>query len=119
MMAGRFLLGILFVVAGSLHFFFPKPYIQIVPPFLPLPRLVVLISGMAEIAGGVGLTYPTISAGGSIRIGPAPIGRLPCQYLYGGGSRSISRIVGNVVGPVAEASASNTAHLVGFAIYEE
>lgn len=57
-MAGRFLLAICFIVAGSLHFFFPEPYIRIVPPFLPLPRLLVLISGIAEIAGGAGLLIP-------------------------------------------------------------
>ncbi len=58
MMAGRFLLALFFIVAGSLHFLFPAPYIRIVPPFLPLPRLLVLISGIAEIAGGVGLLIP-------------------------------------------------------------
>ncbi len=58
MIAGRFLLAIFFIVAGSLHFVSPKSYIRIVPPFLPVPRLLVLISGIAEIAGGIGLLIP-------------------------------------------------------------
>jgi uncharacterized membrane protein len=55
---GRYLLAVLFIVAGSLHFIFPEPYIRIIPPFLPAPRLLVLVSGIAEIAGGAGLLIP-------------------------------------------------------------
>ena len=56
--AGRYILAVFFIVAGSLHFLFPAPYIRIVPPFLPLPRLLVFISGIAEITGGAGLLVP-------------------------------------------------------------
>ncbi len=55
---GRYLLAVLFIVAGSLHLIFPEPYIRIMPPFLPAPRLLVTISGIAEIAGGAGLLIP-------------------------------------------------------------
>jgi uncharacterized membrane protein len=56
--AGRFILAVFFVMAGLLHFFFPEPYSRIIPPFLPMPRLLVFISGIAEIAGGAGLLVP-------------------------------------------------------------
>jgi len=49
-----FLAGI-FVVSGLLHFFLPDPYLRIIPPFLPWPRILLRISGAAEIAGGLGL----------------------------------------------------------------
>ncbi len=55
---GRCLLAFFFIVAGSLHFIFPEPYIRIIPPSLPMPRLLVLISGIAEVLGGVGLLIP-------------------------------------------------------------
>ena len=44
-----------FVVAGALHFLRPGAYVGIMPPFLPNPRDLVLISGAAEIAGGAGV----------------------------------------------------------------
>lgn len=51
----RTLLGLLFVVAGTLHFRVPEVYEQIMPPYLPLHRELVYLSGASEIAGGLGL----------------------------------------------------------------
>ena len=47
-----------YVVAGVMHFVYPSAYAQIVPPVLPAPLLLVYLSGVAEIAVGVGLLYP-------------------------------------------------------------
>ena len=47
-----------YVVAGVMHFVYPSAYAQIVPPALPAPLLLVYLSGVAEIAVGVGLLYP-------------------------------------------------------------
>ena len=52
------LLAIFFIAAGALHFISPGPYLAIIPPFLPWPAALVLISGVAEIAGGSGLLWP-------------------------------------------------------------
>ncbi len=54
----RRLAGPLFVLAGVLHFVAPKVYVRIVPPYLPAPEALVYASGLAEIAGGVGLSVP-------------------------------------------------------------
>jgi uncharacterized membrane protein len=54
----RSLFALLFVVAGIAHFVSPEAYVRIVPPYLPQPGLLVLISGIAEIAGGIGLLLP-------------------------------------------------------------
>jgi uncharacterized membrane protein len=51
-------LALLFIGAGVLHFLHPEPYLRIVPPALPAPRLLVLLSGVAEVAGGLGLLLP-------------------------------------------------------------
>lgn len=51
----RRLAGPFFIVAGGLHFVIPKTYRQIVPPYVPAPKAMVVASGAAEIAGGVGL----------------------------------------------------------------
>ena len=49
------LLSAIFVASGVLHFFFPAPYIAIVPPWLPAAPILVLVSGIAEVLGGLGL----------------------------------------------------------------
>jgi uncharacterized membrane protein len=51
----RKLLGLFFIQAGVAHFLIPKPYRAIVPPGMGDPAKVVAISGVAELAGGVGV----------------------------------------------------------------
>lgn len=51
----RTLLGASFVVAGTLHFVSPRTYEKIMPPYLPLHRELVYLSGVLEVAGGLGL----------------------------------------------------------------
>ncbi len=50
----------LFIGAGCLHFLFPDLYTAVVPAYLPYPRALVLISGVCEILGGVGVVVPTV-----------------------------------------------------------
>lgn len=57
-MNGRVLLAAFFVGAGTLHFVFPNAYVRIVPPPLPVPGLLVILIGVAEILGGFGLVVP-------------------------------------------------------------
>lgn len=52
-------LALLFMGAGVLHLVRPEPFIQIVPPALPNPDWMVLISGLAEMAGGIGILIPS------------------------------------------------------------
>ena len=54
----RWLLTVGMVGAGVLHFLRPGPYVAIVPPQLPAPLALVYVSGVAEIAGGLGLILP-------------------------------------------------------------
>ena len=51
-------LGAFFLIAGSLHFLRPRPYVAIVPDALPRKREIVFASGVAELAGGVGVLVP-------------------------------------------------------------
>ena len=61
----RLLLGVFFLVAGSLHFLKTRPYVAIVPDALPSKRELVYASGVAEMAGGLGvLAAPTRRAAG-------------------------------------------------------
>ena len=51
-------LGATFLLAGSLHFLKPRPYLAIMPRYLPAHRVLVYASGAAEIAGGAGVLHP-------------------------------------------------------------
>ena len=51
----RTLAALVFVVAGMLHFVSAGAYERIMPPYLPMHRELVYLSGALEIAGGLGL----------------------------------------------------------------
>ena len=53
----QILLAGFFVLAGCLHFVFSTSYMKIVPPWLPWHFALVMISGIFEIAGGLGLLF--------------------------------------------------------------
>lgn len=53
-----YVMGPLYVVAGVLHFLLPEWYVQIVPPVLPAPLTLVYLSGLAEVAVGIGVLVP-------------------------------------------------------------
>lgn len=48
----------LFCTTGVLHFAIPQVYEDIVPDYLPAQRELVYVSGIAEIAGGLGVIHP-------------------------------------------------------------
>ncbi len=52
------LLAVAFIGAGVLHLVKPRLFEAIVPPSLPAPRLLVYLSGVAEVLGGAGLLVP-------------------------------------------------------------
>jgi uncharacterized membrane protein len=54
----RWLMGVLFVLAGVNHFANPGFYVRLMPPYLPWHLLLVYLSGLAEVALGVALLIP-------------------------------------------------------------
>jgi len=58
MRIGRVVMGVLYVVAGVGHFVLTRTYEGIMPDYLPAHHALVLVSGAAEIAGGVGVMLP-------------------------------------------------------------
>ncbi|UQA55370.1 DoxX family protein [Polyangium aurulentum] len=56
----RVLLAIAMVGVGITHFTSPEPFVAIVPRALPWPLALVYVSGVAEIAGGVGILVPPV-----------------------------------------------------------
>ena len=55
-------LAVAMIGIGVLHFVRPKPFVRIVPKYLPAPRALVYVSGLFEILGGIGLLIPETRA---------------------------------------------------------
>jgi uncharacterized membrane protein len=55
--AFRWLLAVGMVAVGVLHLARPDGFVKIVPRALPAPLVLVVVSGICEIAGGIGLLF--------------------------------------------------------------
>ncbi len=53
-------LAVFFIVAGVNHFLDPGPYLTMMPGYLPWPRELIVVSGVAEVLGGLGLLIPRL-----------------------------------------------------------
>jgi uncharacterized membrane protein len=51
----RGVLAVAMIGIGIVHFTSPEPFVRIMPAALPAPLALVYVSGVAEIAGGVGI----------------------------------------------------------------
>ena len=78
-----------FFVGGIAHFVFTDAQMRIIPPYVPWPRATVLVSGVLEILGAVGLLSPPtrqVAAWGlfalTLAVTPANIYMLQQSALY-------------------------------------
>ncbi|KUJ60151.1 DoxX family protein [Flavobacteriaceae bacterium CRH] len=53
-----YVMAFLYILAGINHFKNPGMYIRIIPPFFPNPKLLNILSGVAEIILGILLMVP-------------------------------------------------------------
>ena len=53
-----YFMAFLYIAAGVYHFVKPKFYLYMMPPYLPAHKLMVSLSGVAEIALGIMLLFP-------------------------------------------------------------
>lgn len=56
-----YLMAGIYILAGLNHFRNPKMYVKIIPNYLPAPKLLNTISGLAETALGILLCIPSYS----------------------------------------------------------
>lgn len=54
-----YLMAIIYIVAGIMHFLKPKMYMRIMPRYLPNHKLLVIFSGISEILLGFGICFAT------------------------------------------------------------
>lgn len=54
----RWLLAAFYGLAGVIHLIRPEPFLTITPTWVPAPYAVVLLTGVAELLGAIGLVQP-------------------------------------------------------------
>ncbi|GAA4274399.1 MauE/DoxX family redox-associated membrane protein [Aquimarina gracilis] len=52
-----YILSVIFVTAGVFHLIRPKAFMRIMPLYIPYHRLLVYLSGIAEILAGLGVLF--------------------------------------------------------------
>jgi len=56
----RWLMAAFYLAAGIAHLRAPDAFLPIVPGWVPAPREVVIVTGVAELAGALGLLVPRL-----------------------------------------------------------
>lgn len=54
----RILLTLIFCGIGSVHLLAPERVVELMPPYLPAPKVLNFVSGVFEILGGIGVWSP-------------------------------------------------------------
>src|SRR5438067_6474796 len=62
----RWLMVAFMVASGIGHFVITDSYAAMVPASFPVPRMLVWVSGAAELAGGIGLIIPSLRRAASL-----------------------------------------------------
>jgi uncharacterized membrane protein len=57
-LTGLVVMGLFYMAAGVNHFVHPRMYVAIMPRCIPWPLVMIYISGIAEILGGIGVLAP-------------------------------------------------------------
>jgi len=56
-----YLMAVIYILAGLNHFRVPRLYQRMIPPALPKPEALNIISGLAELLLGIALCVPVLS----------------------------------------------------------
>ena len=62
----RWLLALIYLAAGVIHIRSPGGFVAITPDWVPSPHAVVFWTGVAEIAGAIGLMIPRLRRAGPV-----------------------------------------------------
>ena len=78
-----YLMAVLYILAGLNHFRKPRLYARMIPPFFPNPKLLNIVSGLAEIVLGILLCIPLVSPYAAVGIIALLIAIFPANvYMY-------------------------------------
>ncbi|MGE7368355.1 DoxX family protein [Neorhizobium sp. NPDC001467] len=78
----RLFLALLYGTAGILHLAFPEPFLSIVPDWVPYPEDVVVLTGLCELLGSIGLLLPRLSRYAAIALAVYAVCVLPANLKH-------------------------------------
>jgi uncharacterized membrane protein len=83
--AVRLALVALYLAAGVLHLVLPAPFLRITPAWVPNPALVVSLTGLAELAGAIGLLqgrFPALRRAAGLGLAAYALGVWPANINH-------------------------------------
>lgn len=78
----RATLALFYFIAGVLHLKSPAGFLAITPDWVPAPEAVVALTGVAEIAGAIGLMIPRLRAAAGIGLALYAVGVYPANINH-------------------------------------
>lgn len=78
----RLLLAVFYFGAGILHLTSPRGFLAITPDWVPYPVFMVAFTGVAEIAGAVGLIIPQTRKWAGIGLAIYALGVWPANFNH-------------------------------------
>lgn len=78
----RIALAAFYLAAGLLHLHRPESFLLITPDWVPYPREVILLTGMCEIAGAVGLFIPRCCRAAGIALALYALAVWPANFKH-------------------------------------
>lgn len=78
----RLTLAPLYLLAGAIHLLRPGLFLQVMPPAIPHPLAVVMLTGAAEIAGAAGLFVPRTRAAAGVALALYALCVYPANILH-------------------------------------
>jgi uncharacterized membrane protein len=80
------ILGPAYAVFGVFHLMAVQSFLPIMPPWVPAPELVIQLTGLAEIAGGLGLLIPRLRKAAGMGLALYAVGVFPAylHHAFGG-----------------------------------
>jgi uncharacterized membrane protein len=85
-------LSIFYAVAGVLHICIPGPFLSVTPSWVPDAPQVILLTGICEIAGAIGLFFPTLRRAAGIALALYAICVFPANIKHAIDSLSASAV---------------------------
>lgn len=76
------ILGPFYAAFGVFHLLAVHSFLPIMPPWVPDPALIIQFTGLAEIAGGIGLLVPRLRRAAGIGLALYAVGVFPANLYH-------------------------------------
>lgn len=80
--AARWVLAIVYVVAGMFHLYTPETFVAIMPGWVPFAHQVVIGTGLCEIAGGIAVPIRALRRAAGIALALYAVCVLPANIKH-------------------------------------